>query len=453
MAEDGHTYNEVSHSMQRRCEGWDYKGRGIYMLTLVVRDRQPLLCTIEEDESGVHAELTEIGRAVLEETEHIAAIYPQIRILCRQIMPDHLHLLLFVEEALPVHLGKVVRGYKAGTNRAYGRILSASEVPSTEHREEWRMEAERINGEEREEELSASEVPDTEHREEKEMGIDTDMDINGIPTTMSCAADLCSAERGRDERGNENEDEREGERENERGEETETRTGLWADGYHDRILFHKGQLDALIHYIKDNPRRLALKRANPGLFKIRQHLQIAGMSFTAMGNIFLADYPQKAVIQCSRKLHQAEIDAKKAECLSEAAKGMVFVSAAISEGEKQICRAVREAGHSIVVLLEKGFPKPEDPNYKYFKPKGVYFEACAAGKLLLLEPEKELYEQAEIEAEVVVKAGNIPHEALRYRFLALNAIAERICGEETPASEVPGTEHRGQKGNNKYKHK
>ena len=412
MAEDGNTYNEVSYSMQRRCEGWDYKGRGIYMLTLVVRDRQPLLCTIEEDESGVRAVVTETGRAVLEETEHITEIYPQIRILCRQIMPDHLHLLLFVEEALPVHLGKVVRGYKTGTNRAYGRILSASEVPSTGH------------------------------REEKEMGIDTDMDINGIPTTMSCAADLCSAERGRDERGNEKEDEREGERENERGKETETRTGLWADGYHDRILFHKGQLDALIHYIKDNPRRLALKRANPELFKIRQHLQVAGMSFTAMGNIFLADYPQKAVIQCSRKLHQAEIDAKKGDCLDEAAKGMVFVSAAISEGEKQICRAVREAGYPIVVLLEKGFPKPEDPNYKYFKPQGVYFEACAAGKLLLLEPEKELYEQAEIEAEVVAKAGNIPHEALRYRFLALNAIAKRICGEEPPATEVPGTGHR-----------
>ena len=405
------------------------------MLTLVVRDRQPLLCSIEEDESGVCAVATEIGRAVLEETKHITEIYKQIRILCRQIMPDHLHLLLFVEEALPVHLGKVVRGYKTGTNRAYGRILSATEVPSTGHREEREMEkemeTERMSGEKHGEGLSATEVPSTEYREEREMGIDMDTDINGRPTTMSCVADLCSTERGRDER------------ENEGSEETEARTGLWAEGYHDRILFHKGQLDALIHYIKDNPRRLALKRANPELFKIRQHLQIAGMSFTAMGNIFLADYPQKAVIQCSRKLHHAEIDAKKAECLDEAAKGMVFVSAAISEGEKQICRAVREAGHPIVVLLEKGFPKPEDQNYKYFKPKGVYFEACAAGKLLLLEPEKELYEQAEIEAEVVAKAGNIPHEALRYRFLALNAIAERICGEErTPATEVPDTEHR-----------
>ncbi len=391
MAEDGHTYNEVSHSMQRRCEGWDYKGRGIYMLTLVVRDRQPLLCTIEEDESGVRAVVTETGRAVLEETEHITEIYPQIRLLCRQIMPDHLHLLLFVEVALPVHLTSVVSGFKLGCNRGYWNSLA--KLANTEHRGEEKEDTERINGEEEGE----------------------------TQTAVSCAADFCEAEK----------------------KDTQARrTGLWAEGYHDRILFHKGQLDALIHYIKDNPRRLALKRANPELFKIRQHLQVAGMSFTAMGNIFLADYPQKAVIQCSRKLHQAEIDAKKAECLDEAAKGMVFVSAAISEGEKQICRAVREAGHPIVVLLEKGFPKPEDPNYKYFKPKGVYFEACAAGKLLLLEPEKELYEQAEIEAEVVAKAGNIPHEALRYRFLALNAIAERICGEETPATEVPGTGHR-----------
>ena len=415
VAEVDCTYNEVSHSMQRRCEGWDYKGRGIYMLTLVVRDRQPLLCTIEEDGNGVRTELTEVGRAVIEETERICEIYPQIRVLCKQIMPDHLHLLLFVEEALPVHLTSVVSGFKLGCNRGYWNSLA--KLANTEHRREG-ADTERIN----EEKIPLAKLTDTEHRGEE---ADTERicgeENDKKQTAVSCAADFCEAEK----------------------KDTQARrTGLWAEGYHDRILFHKGQLDALVHYIKDNPRRFALKRANPELFKIRQHLQIAGMSFTAMGNIFLADYPQKAVVQCSRKLHQAEIDAKKADCLEEAVKGMVFVSAAISEGEKQICRAIREAGNPLVVLLEKGFPKPEDPNYKYFKPKGVYFEACAAGKLLLLEPEKDLYEQAEIEAEVVVKAGNIPHEALRYRFLALNAIAERICGEETPASEVPGTGHR-----------
>ena len=208
------------------------------MLTLVVRDRQPLLCTIEEDGNEVRTELTEVGRAVIEETEHIAAIYPQIRILCRQIMPDHLHLLLFVEEALPVHLTSVVSGFKLGCNKGYWNSLA--ELANTEHRGEEKENTGRINGEEKGETQRA----------------------------VSCAADFCEAEK----------------------KDTQARRiGLWADGYHDRILFHKGQLDALIHYIKDNPRRLALKRANPELFKIRQHLQIEGMSFTAMGNIFLAD--------------------------------------------------------------------------------------------------------------------------------------------------------------------
>lgn len=86
VAEEDRIYKEVSHSMQRRCEGWDYKGRGIYMLTLVVRDRQPLLCTIEEDGNGVHTELTEVGRAVIEETGRICEIYPQIRVL---MQADH----------------------------------------------------------------------------------------------------------------------------------------------------------------------------------------------------------------------------------------------------------------------------------------------------------------------------------------------------------------------------
>lgn len=379
MTDTNHAYKEVIHSMQRRCEGWDYKGRGIYMLTLVVHDREPLLCMIEGDETNVRVVLTEVGRAVLEETMRIPELYPQIRVLCKQIMPDHLHLLLFVEERLPVHLTSIVSGFKLGCNRGYWTSLA--KLANTGQRED----------------LSTH-------------------------TAVSCAADFCEAEKTT----------------------TQTRKiGLWADGYHDRILLHRGQLDALVHYIKDNPRRFILKRAKPELFKIRQHLQIAGMTFTAMGNIFLADYPQKAVVQCSRKLHQAEIDAKKVDCLNEAAKGTVFVSAAISEGEKQICRAIRESGYPLIVHLEKGFPKPEDQNYKYFKPQGVYFEACATGKLLLLEPAKELFEQAEIETEVMSKAGDIPHESLRYRFLALNSIAERICGVENSAMEVPSTKQRG----------
>lgn len=112
--------------------------------------------------------------------------------------------------------------------------------------------------------------------------------------------------------------------------------------------------------------------------------------------------------------------------MAEAANGTVFVSAAISEGEKQICRALRNARQPLIVLLEHGFPTPDSPQYPYFKPQGVYFEACVAGKLLLLEPDAELFELNDVAKQVTAKAGNIPHSSLRYRFLALNIFAERI---------------------------
>ena len=36
--------------------------------------------------------------------------------------------------------------------------------------------------------------------------------------------------------------------------------GLWAEGFQDTILFHEGQLEAMFNYLRDNARRLAVKR-------------------------------------------------------------------------------------------------------------------------------------------------------------------------------------------------
>ena len=56
--------------------------------------------------------------------------------------------------------------------------------------------------------------------------------------------------------------------------------GLWAPGYVDLILFRKGQLEKMINYIRDNPRRLGIKRSNPTLFKVLRDLEI---NFAARG--------------------------------------------------------------------------------------------------------------------------------------------------------------------------
>lgn len=342
-------YRETVHSMHRRCNKWNYKGRGIYLLTLTTRDRLPILGELVHRDSEPYIEYSEVGRIVANEAEHIPDHYPQIRVLCKQVMPDHFHLLLFVEEPIPVPLGKVVRGYKQGT-------FSRLQVASTEHQQ--------------------------------------------IPEEVSCARHF------------------------------QCREPFWEEGFHDRILFHEGQLDAMIHYVKDNPRRLWLKRANPDLFRIRQNLCIGQSTYTALGKIFLTDYPLRALLQCSRSLTQAEIDARKAECLAQASNGTVFVTAAISEGEKQIARALREAGFPLIILLTEGFPAPDSPHYRYFKPSGVYFEACAAGQLLLLEPQPDAFERPDIVAQVTAKAGDIPHDTKRFRFLALNALAQEIAAPQ-----------------------
>ena len=247
--------------------------------------------------------------------------------------------------------------------------------------------------------------------------------IDGIPSKDSEGDTLRNTEGDRTENGAAGKILR-----NTEGNRTQKRP-IFGKEYHDRILMHKGQLAHMARYIQDNPRRLAMKRANPDLFRIRQNIRFGRTPCVALGNRFLAEYPLREVLQCSRRLTQAEIDAKREECLKETANGTVYVSGAISEGEKQICKALREAGYPLIILLTEGFPEPESPHYKFFKPQGVYFEACAEGKLLLIQPEKEVLERQDIEEKVTANVGNIPHESQRYRFVAMNAIAEEIAQE------------------------
>ena len=53
---------------------------------------------------------------------------------------------------------------------------------------------------------------------------------------------------------------------------------LWESGYNDRILLQEGQLQRMLDYLDDNPRRLLLKRASPQYFKPLGKLTVAGIS-------------------------------------------------------------------------------------------------------------------------------------------------------------------------------
>lgn len=197
---------------------------------------------------------------------------------------------------------------------------------------------------------------------------------------------------------------------------------LWAPGYVDLILFRAGQLEKMIAYIRDNPRRLGIKLTHPELFKVARDIEVgfapararAGIPpwrgptkghFMAIGNHFLLTRPIICQIQCSRSYFAykrrrlpggwqicrdsvgkpivekttPEFEEKATAAMRAAAKGAVLLSPCISHGEREIALRAFEAGHRVITLQNKGF----SPLYK---PGGKLFETCAAGNLLMLAP-------------------------------------------------------------------
>lgn len=63
----------------------------------------------------------------------------------------------------------------------------------------------------------------------------------------------------------------------------------------------------MIDYVKDNPRRLWIKSHNPELFRLHRRTEVAGLSFTSMGNHFLLEWPDRQVVEMSRSYFVSEI--------------------------------------------------------------------------------------------------------------------------------------------------
>lgn len=128
---------DCDHSMTHRMNCHDYKGRSIYMLTITLADRsKPLLGTLrwkqKEGEDGkptqsatdreAVVDLTPLGERVRDCWEQIPAHYPDVRTIILQIMPEHLHGVLFVTQDQEAHLGQMVKGFKIGCSKAWWEL-------------------------------------------------------------------------------------------------------------------------------------------------------------------------------------------------------------------------------------------------------------------------------------------------------------------------------------------
>ena len=331
-------------SMMRRRIGHDYASRCVYLVTMTTEGRRPLLGTLvgRADAPAGSADaplvvLTPLGERVRQAWMNNETYYPGVRVLATMVMPDHLHGILFFQEAGKVDLGKVIRGFKAGCNKAYREIMGLPRGGS--------------------------------------------MEGQGLPRGGSIEG---------------------------RGEKRDREHGmLWAPEYNDHILEGAGELERWRNYLRDNPRRLAVRREHPEFFRVIFNLTVAGRTYSAIGNRFLLDYPRKMEVQCSRRLTKEEIEAAVNEKLALAREGVVLVSPRISEGEKAVMDAALEARLPLVFLSPRGFNE-------YSRPGHRYYEACAEGRFLILAP--------------------WPHQnretpLTRQMCLELNAMAREICGE------------------------
>jgi len=352
-------------SMKRRCNLNDYCDRGIYMITIAIEGRRPLLGRLVGDTpEEAYVVLSAFGERVKTYWMAIPQFYPQIEVVKLCMMPDHIHGILFVHERIERHLGHVINGFKTGCRKAAREmgIIAAALPLSTERKEERKEEK--------------------EEKEEKEGSVEY---TAAVPQLSKQPSRQPSKERSQYDRHH----------------------GLiWEENYNDRILRGRGQYERMKAYLDDNPHRLLIKRLHPEYFTQLGTITAAGIPMQAIGNRFLLDNPVKTQIQCSRKMNDEEIAHYKEAILERAKKeGAIVVSPCISPGEQQTATAAMTAGIPLIVLLLNGLPP-------LFKPQPRYLEACEEGRLLMLAP---------------FPYQNEKLENMRQRCLQLNAYAAEIC--------------------------
>ena len=387
----------VDLTRHHRENGWDYRGRAVYHFTLPVEGRYPLFGTLEgESAETAFVRLNPFGHRVYQMLCGLAQFYAgkgfALKVLAQKVMPDHVHLVIQVLEPLPKSIGTVVRGFKSACTKIYKQEYFCS----GENAAEVHGRANGANG---------------RGTGANGKGTEADGESTGVTGVLVHFARIFAG-----------------------------RESIWQQDpayYHERILHAPGQLRHMIDYVKDNPRRLWLKTHHPELFKLHRRTEACGLSFTSLGNHFLLEWPDRQMVEMSRSATEEQVQERLAEVLAAAHNGAVTYTAAISKGEQRIALTLREQGYPLVILLNDGFPKEGSPHDRYYKPGGIYFEACSRGQLLLLEPTGQSFLDASIQSTVEETLRRkaearhynytpIPVTAQRYRFVALNEMARRL---------------------------
>ena len=318
----------IKHNKQRRKTGHDYTSPCIYLVTVTMLDRRPLLGTLAgNNPDEAHIVPSDLGNKVIDfflniEKSTFAKTGCRVQVLHFQLMPDHFHGILYIHDQLPTNwpLGQIISGWKGACSRAYWSLSLPS--PS----------------------LSASPSDSSEPS--------TLSDSSSAPSLSVASRDSAKL------------------------------PPLFTPGFNDRILNRKDQLQGWYDYLRDNPRRRWLKAHFPDRFRKIYDFKAGKQEhrYTAMGNTFHITYPERVQVRCHRNLSDAEIQQEVAHYLTLARGGAILVSPFISLAEKAVYDACYAERLNMIKIVNRGMDN------KFVFPSGRDLHGCYEGFLLVMSP-------------------------------------------------------------------
>lgn len=322
--------------------GTTWKGVGLYHITLSIPDRQPLLGTLDipdNDPTKAKVRRMALGNALVNCLLSIQQYHPEVQVLHFCLMPDHLHAVLYVRRTMPSGISSVVRGFWQAAKKL-GRAFSMA--PSA---------------------LASSFLPPNAIREKPQEGKDALQEETTRLEALSAAL------------------------RQEMGDEAYYRLApIFTEMPFIRPMGHNTQLPNTIRYIDMNPQRLATKRLKPGLFRVQREITIGERNYDGVGNTTLLLFEhfdtvhvRSSMVKAAEHGNSESLRNYMNSCVLKARQGVVMVSPFISPQEKQVMDVLLREQHPFICLADNGFRG-------YYKPIDSLFDACAAGRVLILSP-------------------------------------------------------------------
>ena len=114
---------EFQKRKPNRLENFDYSQNGVYFITICAKDRKPILSAVGAN----FVRPTKIGTVVENEINRISSIYDSVSIDKYVIMPNHIHLLIRIENngrtQFAPTISRIIKQFKGSVTKQLGESI------------------------------------------------------------------------------------------------------------------------------------------------------------------------------------------------------------------------------------------------------------------------------------------------------------------------------------------